>query len=147
MSIGFDRHQNPDTVYPPRKGSCLRDPFMLITRLIFSALMVAVGVSSPAIAASLSTVEPLNPTELNAVVAEIEAMVKTDESEVSAFVVREATPARIDRLYQMPELLTLDKNVRENGLIFAGHGSLLTFTKPSDILHKTRAWKGLFPLI
>lgn len=84
---------------------------------------------------------PLTPTESEAVVREIQAMVKTDESRVTDFVVREATPERIDRLYSMPELNRLPKNVRENGLIFAGRGSrLLTFDKPSDIVAKVAAW-------
>lgn len=83
---------------------------------------------------------PLNPQELAAVVGEIDAMVKTDESQVHAFAVREATPARIDRLYRMPELLRLDKTQRENGLILAGHSPILRFEKPSDILAKVSAW-------
>lgn len=83
---------------------------------------------------------PLKPQELAAVVGEIDAMIKTDESQVHAFVVREATPARIDRLYRMPELLRLDKTQRENGLILAGHSSILSFEKPSDILAKVSAW-------
>ena len=87
-----------------------------------------------------TAVAPLNPQELDAVIGEIQAMVKTDESQVHAFVVREATPARIDRLYRMPELLRLNKSQRENGLIFAGQGSLLSFDKPSDILTKVSAW-------
>lgn len=84
---------------------------------------------------------PLTLTEFEAVVREITTMVKTDESRVTDFVVREATPERIDRLYAMPELTQLPKNIRENGLIFAGRGSrLLTFDKPSDITAKMTSW-------
>lgn len=84
---------------------------------------------------------PLTPTEFNAVVREIEAMVKTNESKVTEFIVKEATPDHIDRLYAMPELKQLPKNIRENGLIFAGRGSkLLTFEKPSDIITKVNSW-------
>lgn len=84
---------------------------------------------------------PLTPTEFKAVVHEIEAMVETNADRVTDFVVREATPERIDRLYAMPELTRLPKNVREKGLIFAGRGSrLLTFDKPSDVIAKVSSW-------
>ncbi len=83
---------------------------------------------------------PLSPTEFAAVIQEIKAMVKTDESQVSNFPVREATPARIERLYQMPELIQQPENIRENGLIFAGQGSLLKFEKPSDIITRISSW-------
>ena len=45
----------------------------------------------------------LPPGEQEAVIAEIEAMVDTDESRVNAFVVTHATPDRIERLYRDPE--------------------------------------------
>ncbi len=68
-------------------------------------------------------------------------MIKTHESQVTKFVVREATPARIEKLFQMPEVHQLPQNIRENGLIFAGKGSsLLTFEKPSDIIAKVSTW-------
>ena len=67
-------------------------------------------------------------------------MVKTNEDHVESFTVREATPDRIKRLYAMPELLSQPTIIRENGLIFAGQGSLLTFEKPSDILGKIIKW-------
>ncbi|MBK7794024.1 MAG: hypothetical protein IPJ62_17095 [Betaproteobacteria bacterium] len=71
---------------------------------------------------------------------EIEAMVRTDETQVKHFVVREATPERIERLYQMPEFLAQPTIVRENGLIFAGQGALLAFDRPSDVLAKLERW-------
>ena len=83
---------------------------------------------------------PLTPAEQEAVIAEIKAMVKTTENKVRDFVVREATPERIERLYQMPELLDQPKVIRENGLIFAGRGNLLAFDKPSDVLTKVERW-------
>jgi len=68
-------------------------------------------------------------------------MIKTDVAKVPDFVVREARPARIERLYRTPEVLRLEQNIRENGLIFAGRGStLLAFEKPSDIIAKVSAW-------
>ncbi|GAB6141687.1 hypothetical protein JCM14076_24160 [Methylosoma difficile] len=83
---------------------------------------------------------PLNPQEFNAVIQEIEAMVKTKEDHADEFSVREATPERIERLYQMPELLQQQKIIRENGLIFAAHSPLLTFNQPSDVIDKMAAW-------
>ncbi len=83
---------------------------------------------------------PLTPAEQEAVVAEIKAMVKTDESRVNTFVVKEATPERIERLYQTPEFFSQPTIIRENGLIFAGQGKLLTFDKPSDVINKIASW-------
>ncbi|MDD5029913.1 MAG: hypothetical protein PHH58_10495 [Rhodoferax sp.] len=84
---------------------------------------------------------PLFGSELESVVQEIKSMIRTDTSQVPTFVVREATPARIDRLFRMPEAVQLPQNIRENGLIFAGRGStLLTFEKPSDIIAKVSSW-------
>lgn len=84
---------------------------------------------------------PLDDKEIAAVVAEIQAMVKTDESEVTRFVAREATPERIDALYRLPELTRLPKNIRENGLIFAGRGATsLSFDRPSDVVARVASW-------
>jgi len=80
-------------------------------------------------------------SELGPVLAEIEAMIKTDTSRVPSFVVREATPDRIEKLFRMPEVVQLPTVVRENGLIFAGLGSqLLSFDTPSDIITKVSTW-------
>ena len=79
--------------------------------------------------------------EFEPVIAEIRKMVKTDTHQVPDFVVREATPARIEQLFGRPEVLQLPTVIRENGLIFAGLGSsLLAFEKPSDIIAKVSAW-------
>ena len=67
-------------------------------------------------------------------------MVKTDETLADSFTVREAAPQRIERLYAMPEFISQPTIIRENGLIFAGQGSLLTFQKPSDIVTKISKW-------
>jgi len=83
---------------------------------------------------------PLAPPEFDAVIHEIQQMVGTKENDVKDFVVREATPERIQRLYAMPELLKQRKVVRENGLIFAGQGTLLSFDKPSDVINKVAGW-------
>jgi hypothetical protein len=39
-------------------------------------------------------------------------MIKTDSSQVPNFVVREATPERIEQLYRMPEVVQLPKIIR-----------------------------------
>ncbi|WP_374567366.1 hypothetical protein [Ideonella sp.] len=83
---------------------------------------------------------PLDDEELHAVVAEIDAMVKTPSDQVVDFVVREATPARIDRLYRSPAVAGLTREQRENGLIFAGRGPLLQFDAPSDIVRAVDRW-------
>jgi hypothetical protein len=59
---------------------------------------------------------------------------------VNEFVVKEATPERIERLYHTPEFLRQPKNIRENGLVFAGSGNLLAFDKPSDVIAKMSTW-------
>jgi len=90
--------------------------------------------------ASLSSPTP-DLSEFDSVISEIRAMVKTDEREVPNFVVREATPERIEKLFRTPGVVHLPRNIRENGLIFAGLGSdLLSFDKPSDIIAKVSSW-------
>lgn len=87
-----------------------------------------------------SAAPPLEADEFKAVVAEIDAMIKTRESKVGDFVVHEATPERIERLYRSDALAQLSKAQRENGLIFAGQSALLHFEAPSDIVHAVDRW-------
>jgi hypothetical protein len=115
-----------------------KNNFSHISPVIF--LIILFFASMTYVHAEASPQSPLNPQELNAVIQEIKAMVKTNEELVETFVVHEATPERIDRIYQMPEFIQQDKVVRENGLIFAGQGSLLSFDKPSDIISKMVTW-------
>lgn len=91
-------------------------------------------------AARADGVLPLDAQEQEAVIAEIGRMLKTDVHEVSEFVVKEATPERIERLYHTREFLRQPKEIRENGLIFAGKGNLLAFEKPSDVIAKVSSW-------
>lgn len=79
---------------------------------------------------------------LESLLAEFEAMRQTDAEAVDQFTVRFATPARLDQLYQWPEVALLPRSLRENGLIFAGHpdSGLLRFKRPSDILRKVSLW-------
>lgn len=108
------------------------NPVIFLIALFFASMTYA--------QADTSFKSPLKLQELNAVIQEIKAMVHTDEEMVDSFVVHEATPERIDRIYQMPEFIQQDKVIRENGLIFAGQGSLLFFDKPSDIIAKIATW-------
>lgn len=107
---------------------------------------LALATPSAAVQRDNSSLPPLSPEELKAVAEEIRGIAGTSvqlrESLglEESFIVREATPARIDRLLQMPEFLQLRKWDREVALIFAGQGSLLTFEKPSDILANVSAW-------
>ncbi len=83
----------------------------------------------------------LDEREYLLVIAEVQRMVATDESEVPAFVVEHATPSRIERLFAMPERLQLSASLRSNALIFAGRGGdLLRFRKPSDVLARMQDW-------
>ena len=101
---------------------------------------IAMSCASLRVAAThAESAEPLDASEVQAVVREIEAMVKTKEDRVVDFDVRDATPDRIERLYRSPEVVHLPKTIRENGLIFAGRGStLLHFAQPSDVGREQR---------
>lgn len=84
---------------------------------------------------------PLEAPELDLVVGEIEALIRTDASQLPHFVVREATPERIERAFVTFEFLQQHTNVKVNALALAADGtSLLTFEKPSDIVAKVAAW-------
>lgn len=84
---------------------------------------------------------PLTPKERELVIQEITLMSQTNEQDVTKFLVREATPSRIERLYLSPDVLKLSTNLREYGLILAGKESkLLSFEKPSDVLQKISTW-------
>jgi hypothetical protein len=104
--------------------------FALLLAFCFASVAYAQGGALP----------PLSPNEMEAVIGEIKAMIKTDESQVHKFPVREATPERIERLYRMPEFLQQPRNIRENGLIFAGRGTQLMFEKPSDVIARMSSW-------
>lgn len=67
-------------------------------------------------------------------------MIRTPADRADGFVVREATPERIARLYRSDQLAQLSKQQRENGLIFAGRGDLLKFEAPSDIVRAIDRW-------
>lgn len=104
-----------------------------------SLLLCLLGALPPR-AFAADAVAPLSPSEFDAVLAEVKRMVDTPSSEAERFVVREATPERIQRLYAMPEWLAQPLTIRENGLIFAGQGPLLRFDQPSNILAKVSSW-------
>jgi hypothetical protein len=123
---------NPGTLIHVGMRRFWRCP-ILVLPMLFALMSAACGRHD-------DVAKPLDPAEMQAVVGEIGAMVKTSEDAVESFVVREATPERIDRLYGMPELVKLPLNIRENGLIFAGQGVTLSFDKPSDVLAKLSAW-------
>lgn len=90
--------------------------------------------------AKATELPPLSSEEMAAVIQEVKVMVNTYGEAVERFVVRDATPSRIDRLFNMPELLQQPFEIRQNALVFAGHSSLLSFTKPSDVLYKISNW-------
>jgi hypothetical protein len=82
----------------------------------------------------------LSAVELDALLGEINSMIKTDESLADSFVVKEATPERIEQFFAAPEFAAQPKNIRENALIFAGKSKLLSFEQPSDIINKVSTW-------
>ena len=106
--------------------------FYLLLALITTACLVS--------AAQAEKLLPLSAQEQEALVAEIRKMLSTDVDKVDEFVVEEATPERIERLYHTPEFLRQPKNIRENGLIFASKGNLMAFDKPSDVIVKVSSW-------
>ncbi len=113
----------------------------LASGILHLGLLIALCLASPGQAQpGAGNAAPLSSKEMEAVLHEIQAMVKTEESQADKFSVRVATPERIDRLFRMPEFQKQSTSMRENGLIFAGRGSLMTFDKPSDILAKVSAW-------
>lgn len=114
----------------------LEHGWRLVSGCVAAAFLLSVG----ALASTDGVAAPLSASEFDAVIAEIKRMVATPEHEADRFVVREATPERIERLYGMPELLAQPRKIRENGLIFAGKGELLSFDKPSDVITKVSRW-------
>lgn len=115
--------------------------FKLSLKIICVAFAAMFGLAPQADAQPDSkTSPPLNQQEFDAVIAEVREMIKTDENLAGSFIVREATPERIERLFNMPEITQQPAVIRENGLIFAGQGKLLSFNKPSDIIGKVAAW-------
>ncbi|NOT98067.1 MAG: hypothetical protein HOO97_03095, partial [Sideroxydans sp.] len=113
-------------------------------KLIFAAFALVLVLSSCGDAPEKEMTSPIQPPpplsaqELALVVGEINAMIKTDESLIDNFVVQEATPERIEKLFALPEQASY--KIRNNALILAGQGSLLSFNKPSDIINKLNAW-------
>lgn len=80
--------------------------------------------------------------EIKALLIEFEAMHNTPDNRVSAFVPKVATPERVDRLFRMPEVGRLPRDLRVSGLIFAGQegSTLMRFDKPSDVFAKANLW-------
>ncbi|WP_422982669.1 hypothetical protein [Undibacterium sp. Ji50W] len=107
---------------------------------VLSFLVPLFLLTGSAQAAAQANSAPLDEASTTALVKEIQAMVKTNENKISEFVVREATPERIELFYNSPQLGQQTRIIRENGLIFAGRGKLLSFNKPSDVLAKMEAW-------
>ncbi len=101
------------------------------------ALSAGALAQAPALTVDAS---PHTPRGFEAVIAEVHAMVKTDESLVTQFVVREATPERVEQLLNSPVGVKLSRVMRENALIFLGLGRTLRFEKPSDVLTKISGW-------
>jgi hypothetical protein len=106
-------------------------------RIRASVALVAALFASAGAAAQ----EPLARGDFQAVLGEIREMLRTRESDVVRFEVRQVTPERIERFYATPEVANLPRNLRENGLIFGGlGGKLLSFDRPSDVLAKMQQW-------
>jgi hypothetical protein len=112
-----------------------------IQRMMLLVLVAGLCLGLPALAkAGVAASPPLSGPELAAVTREIDALVHTPEAKVDQFVVRDATPERIDRFFSMAGLAQQPRVIRENGLALAGQGTLLTFDKPSDIIRKVSSW-------
>ncbi|MET0856816.1 MAG: hypothetical protein ABWY27_08710 [Telluria sp.] len=112
-----------------------------IQTMTFIALIWGLCLGLPALAqAGVAAAPPLSGQELAAVTREIAELVRTPEAKVDQFVVRDASPERIDRFFSMPELAQQPRVLRENALALAGQGTLLTFDKPSDVIRKVSSW-------
>ncbi len=112
----------------------------LSSPIIFASMLMLLIASMSSAIASESRPRKLSTVELDALLGEIKAMVKTDQNLVEAFVVKEATTAHIEQFFAMPELAAQPKDIRENALIFAGKSKLLSFDKPSDLINQVAAW-------
>lgn len=112
-----------------------------IQRMMLVVLVSGLCLGLPALAkAGVAAAPPLSGPELAAVTREIDALVHIPEAKVDQFVVRDATPERIDRFFSTAGLAQQPRAIRENGLALAGQGALLTFDKPSDIIRKVSSW-------
>lgn len=116
------------------------NPNFVLLLLLFAFGAFAESVEHGKASSPVTRVAPLTPEEQALVVAEIQRMIKAPESEVRRFVVKDVTPELIERAYATPSFLAEPRNVRENGLIFAGQGPLLSFAKPSDVIGKLERW-------
>ncbi len=119
---------------------CAQASMAIAIAVVIAAATALTGRPQAAAETHRNLSQPLSQPEFDAVINEIQRMVATKENDVKDFVVREATPERIQRLYGMPELLKQRTVIRENGLIFAGQGTLLSFDKPSDVINKVADW-------
>jgi len=112
----------------------------LSSPIIFASMLMLLITSMSGAIASENKPPKLSTVELDALLGEIKAMVKTDQNLVEAFVVKEATTAHIEQFFAMPEFAAQPTDIRENALIFAGKSKLLSFDKPSDLINKVAAW-------
>ncbi|MEK8034609.1 hypothetical protein AACH06_27655 [Ideonella sp. DXS29W] len=87
----------------------------------------------------------LSDDELRAVVADIDAALKTSPQKWSSLTPREATPERLARLYGGLQFRQLSVPHREAGLMWAGQGDLLRFDSPSDIVRQMDRWFSQAP--
>lgn len=87
----------------------------------------------------------LSDDELQAVVADIDAALKTSPQKWSSLTPREATPERLARLYGGLQFRQLSVPHREAGLMWAGQGDLLHFDSPSDIVRQMDRWFSQAP--
>lgn len=108
-----------------------------ITKLafsIFTYLIVSLSYAN-------EPISELSEEERNKVILEIKKMRKTREENVEKFNIKEATPEKIQQLFNSPSFIEQDHQLKENALIFAGlGGSQLTFEQPSDIIKKIAYW-------
>jgi len=108
----------------------------LVWVLCFSAL--------PHVKADAENAHALRGEELSNLLREIQAMRDTPEEQAPDFVVRYATPERMERFFRTPDLARSFPFAIQNGLIFAGRSTkVLTFERPSDVVAKVSSWFGL----
>lgn len=91
---------------------------------------------------NLSRETGLPPSEIQEVLAAIQAMKRTDHAMVIHLAMSSSTPERIGRLQDAPSFTRLPTMDRVNALIFGGQpdAKFLTFEKPSDVIRKGERW-------
>lgn len=104
------------------------------------AAVLAIGVVATTWWSRPAASRALSAAEFDPVVREIDAIQPAHGSYLEPGAAGEATPERIERLYRSADLARLSYEQRKKGLVLAGHGPLLQFEAPSDVVKAIERW-------